>query len=239
MKIDFLGYSHIGGKKENEDSYGVRELENGICVVVADGLGSHGGGRQASGIAVENLIPCAQDGILPDPGTIMARLSQANDEILRRRENKNHMKTTVVFLCLNDNEAVWAHIGDSRLYHYYNWELQDYTLDHSVSQLAVSLGEIKRREIPGHAERSRLLRVLGDEEIKPEIHEQMALEKGFHAFLVSTDGFWEYVTEDEMLLDLCKSETPREWMHSMQLRHERRVGGDHDNHTAVAVFVKI
>lgn len=239
MKIDFFGYSHIGGKKENEDSYGIRKKKNGICVVVADGLGSHGGGRQASGIAVENLISCGQDGILPDSDTIMSDLNRANDVILMRRKNKNHMKTTVVFLCLNDNEAVWAHIGDSRLYHYYNWELQDYTLDHSVSQLAVALGEIKRSEIPGHAERNRLLRVLGDEELKPEIHKQITLEKGFHAFLIGTDGFWEYVTEDEMQMDLNKSDTPQEWIHSMQLRHERRVGGDHDNHTAVAVFVKI
>lgn len=239
MEIDFFGYSHIGGKKENEDSYRIKKLDNGVCVVVADGLGSHGGGKQASGIAVENLINCGQDGRLPDSDSIMECLGRANEEILNHRENKNHMKTTVVFLCLTDNKAVWAHIGDSRLYHYYNWELQDYTIDHSVSQLAVALGEIKRSEIPGHADRSRLLRVLGDEELKPEIHEQTALEKGFHAFLIGTDGFWEYVTEDEMLLDLNKSKTPREWMHSMQLRHEQRVPKDNDNHTAAAVYVYI
>lgn len=239
MEIDFFGYSHIGGKKENEDSYDIRELKNGICVVVADGLGSHGGGKQASGIAVENLINCGQDGILPDSEILVSCLSRANDVILSRRKSKNYMKTTVVFLCLKDNKAVWAHIGDSRLYHYYNWELQNFTLDHSVSQLAVALGEIKRCEIPGHADRSRLLRALGDEELKPEIHEQVNLAKGFHAFLIGTDGFWEYVTEDEMLLDLSKSKTPGEWMHSMQLRHEQRVGTDNDNHTAVAVYINV
>lgn len=241
-EIEFYGYTHLGGKKENEDAYGIRELENGISVVVADGLGGHGGGRQAADIAVQNLINCGQ-GCLPDPDEMMGCLVKANEEILAQRKNRSHMKTTVVFFCLKNGKAVWAHIGDSRLYHYDNWELEDYTLDHSVSQMAVSLGEIRRYDIPGHADRSRLLRVLGEDEIKPAIQKQIDLGKGFHAFLMCTDGFWEYVTEDEMLLDLSKSETPREWIYSMQERHERRVSinpnGNHDNHTAIAVFAKI
>lgn len=239
MEIEYFGYSHIGGKKENEDSYEIRALENGVCAVVADGLGGHGGGRQASQIAVKNLINCNPDGSIPDPNAIMRCMEQANDEIMSQRESERQMKTTVVFLYLVNDKAVWAHIGDSRLYHYYNDELSDYTIDHSVSQLAVALGEIDRSGIPGHVDRSRLLRVLGDEELKPEIHGQVALGKGFHAFLMCTDGFWEYVTEDEMLLDLCKSNSPRSWIHSMQLRHERRVGTGHDNHTAVALFIYI
>lgn len=239
MKIKAYQYSHVGGKKENEDSYGIRELENGICTVVADGLGSHGGGKQASEIAVRHLLECAKNGGLPAADEIMNGFVQANEEILRCRESESHMKTTAVFLYLKDNTAVWAHIGDSRLYHFYNWELKDYTLDHSVSQMAVALGEIERWQIPGHVDRSRLLRVVGDDEIKPEIHEPLPLQKGCHAFLLCTDGFWEYVTEDEMLLDLSKAKTPKEWIHSLQYRHERRVETNHDNHTAVAVYLII
>lgn len=238
MRIEYYGYSHIGGKKENEDSYGVKEYDNGVIAVVADGLGSHGGGRQASETAVKYLMQCG-GGMLPDKETIMSGLWQANSEILEKRENENHMKTTVVFFSVYGNRAVWAHIGDSRLYHYYNYSLCGYTLDHSVSQMAVALGEIDRSHIPFHADRSRLLRVLGDNEIKPEIHDEIALDKGFHAFLMCTDGFWEYVTEDEMLLDLHKSQTPSNWINAMQLRHEKRVKGDHDNNTAIAVYVYI
>lgn len=239
MEIDYFGYSHIGGKKENEDSYEIREMEDGVCAVLADGLGGHGGGRQASQIAVRNLVSCGLDGCIPDPDEIVRCMEQANCEIMSQRMSERQMKTTVVFLYLVNNKAVWAHIGDSRLYHYYNDRLADYTVDHSVSQLAVTLGEIDRSGIPGHIDRSRLLRVLGDRELRPEIHGQVALGKGFHAFLMCTDGFWEYVTEDEMLLDLCKSNSPRSWIHSMQLRHEGRVETGHDNHTAVALFVHV
>lgn len=239
MKRKAYGYSHVGGKKENEDSYRIKELENGICVVVADGLGSHGGGKDASAIAAAHLAACGRADRLPTAEEIGTSFMQANAEILERRESERHMKTTAVFLELYEDSAVWAHIGDSRLYHFYNWELADYTLDHSVSQMAVALGEIKRCQIPGHADRSRLLRVIGDDEIKTEIHEPIRLGAGYHAFLLCTDGFWEYVTEDEMLLDLSKAKSPEEWIYSLQYRHERRVGTNHDNHTAVAVYVII
>jgi len=239
MITEVWGYSNIGGKKENEDSYGVRETKNGLRVVVADGLGSHGGGKQASEIAVHCLLKCGGDNALPDAKGIMDAMAQANVQIEKTRENQFQMKTTAVYLAVESGSAVWAHIGDSRLYHFYNWELTDYTLDHSVSQMAVALGQIERRDIPGHEDRSRVLRVLGDSELKPEIVNPMVLPRGFHAFLMCTDGFWEYLQEEEILLDLNKSVSPRDWINALLARHEKRVNGSHDNHTAAAVFADI
>jgi len=208
------------------------------CAIVADGLGGHGGGKQASRIAVSCLSVCGKSGELPAEEEIYRAFAAANEEILKRRRDENHMKTTAVYLCIHGNRAVWAHIGDSRLYHFTGHRLCDYTLDHSVSQMAVALGEIRREEIPGHCDRSRLLRVLGDEELKPEIHKPVCLEPGRHAFLLCSDGFWESVTEDEMLLDLCKSPSPEEWIRSLYARIMKRQGKEHDNHTAVAVFAE-
>ena len=107
------------------------------------------------------------------------------------------MKTTAVALYISGSQARWCHIGDSRLYHYYNGELKDYTRDHSVCQVAVRMGEITRREIPGHPDRSKILRALGSERIEPELHPVVTLDKGFHAFLLCSDGLWERLQEDE------------------------------------------
>lgn len=238
VRVEGYGYSCQGGRTENEDSYGMAAYGNNYCAVVADGLGGHGEGKEASLTAVKYLSACGKSGELPTEEEIYHAFEAANKEIMIKRLDENHMKTTAVYLCIHGNQAVWAHIGDSRLYHFLNGRLCDYTLDHSVSQMAVALGEISRREIPGHCDRSRLLRVLGDEELKPEIRKPVLLGKGSHAFLLCTDGFWESVTEDEMLLDLCKAASPEEWLHSMYLRIMKRQGEGHDNHTATAVFAE-
>jgi serine/threonine protein phosphatase PrpC len=58
----------------------------------------------------------------------------------------------------------------------------------------------------------------------------------FHAFLLCTDGFWEYVLEEEMEIDLTKSNTPSEWISFMTQRLAKKVNGKNDNFTAGAVF---
>lgn len=237
-RVEGYGYSCQGGRTENEDSYGMAAYGDNYCAVVADGLGGHGEGKQASRTAVRYLSACGKSGAFPSQEEILHAFEAANEEILARRIDENHMKTTAVWLCIHTNRAVWAHIGDSRLYHFLDGRLCDYTLDHSVSQMAVALGEIRREEIPGHCDRSRILRVLGDEELKPEIHAPVLLKPGRHAFLLCSDGFWETVTEEEMTLDLCKSPTPEEWLWSLYLRIMERQGEGHDNHTAVAVFAE-
>lgn len=240
MRILVNGYTDIGNCKENEDTaiFG-RPSENSVYAVVADGLGSHGGGKLASEIAVNSLAKCSGKMYLPTAEDILRGMNEANLEILSKRKDSKHMKTTAVFFFAGGNQAVWAHIGDSRLYHYYNGRLADVTLDHSVCQAEVLLGDITREDIPGHPDRSRLLKVLGDEDIEPEIHTPVTLDAGHHAFLLCTDGFWEWLKEEEILLDLQKSATPMEWLDFLRRRAVKRKSMEADNNTAVAVFMEL
>jgi serine/threonine protein phosphatase PrpC len=56
------------------------------------------------------------------------------------------------------------------------------------------------------------------------------------AFLLATGGFWEFVTETEMEVELSKALAPSDWLRTMELRIRDKVPGDHDNYSAVAVF---
>jgi len=240
MNIQIDAYTALGGRRENEDSFFAQQSAPKLAfAAVADGLGGHGGGKAASQIAVQALGACRANSRLPEPEEIARWLDEANREILARRSGPNHMKTTAVFLAVQGNRAVWAHIGDSRLYHFANGELAHFTLDHSMCQLAVRLGEITRDQIPGHPDRSRLLRVLGEEEIAPEFHEPVELCPGRHAFLLCTDGLWERLAEAEIGLDLQKSDTPGAWLDYLRRRAEKRKWADVDNNTAAAVFVEV
>ena len=226
-----------GGRPENEDAFGGGQRPDGRFVAaLADGLGGHGGGRIASDAAVRTL--CAWDG-RADSAALQALFSQAQAAVRAQQTASCRMKTTAVALLLEGSHAAWAHVGDSRLYHFADGKLAHQTLDHSASRIAVMLGQIRESEIRGHADRSRLLRALGQEdEPRLDAHEE-DLKNGTHDFLLCSDGFWEYVLEKEMARALRRADSPHEALERM-LEHLRgRAPRDNDNYTAVLVRVRI
>ena len=64
----------------------------------------------------------------------------------------------------------------------------------------------------------------------------VAMESG-DAFLLCTDGFWEYVTEGEMEVLLTKSARADDWLAALAARLLARAAPGNDNYTATAVFV--
>ena len=137
---------------------------------------------------------------------------------------------------LAGSTAVWAHIGDSRLYRFSNGELAGVTADHSVTYRKFLGGEISYMDVYHDDDRSRLLRVLGKEPCRPEAG-QAAVSPG-DAFLLCSDGFWEFVYNEEIQADLCRARTPEEWAEGMLLRHIRRTPPGSDNFSLITVFVE-
>ena len=174
-----------------------------------------------------------------DKDMLTGLIRKANEAVLAIQTPACAMKTTAVVLTVEDNKAVWAHVGDSRLYHFYNGKLVFQTKDHSVAQMGVLLGDITPDEIRFHPDRSRVLRALGqDGELKVDAAER-ELEKGKHAFLLCSDGFWEYVLEPEMEQDLSAAREPDEWIERMRKRLNERIPEDNDNNTAAVAWLEI
>ncbi len=228
-------YTDPGGRAENEDAVRWAERPDGrLCLLVADGLGGHGGGQLASAAAAEAVCGGWDGGI--GAGALAGLIRAANLRVLALQTPQCAMKTTIVALLLAPGRAVWAHAGDSRLYHFVDGKLIFQTRDHSVAQLGVMLGEITPDQIRMHEDRSRVLRALGqDEELPVETLEQ-PLGPGRHAFLLCSDGFWEYVLEPEMEADLAAAESPEAWLTAMRARLQARAPQGNDNNTAAAVW---
>lgn len=240
MTIQKGEYTHIGNRPVNEDSYCcVVKSSASAYAVLCDGLGAHGGGSTASQIAVKRMSQCGCVEGLPTKEQVAACIQAANQEILSNQTESCQMRTTLVFLAVTGNQAIWAHVGDSRLYHFSNGELADYTLDHSVPQVQVKTGELTRDGIRFSPDRNLLLRAVGTQDLRPEIHDPVTLQPGRHAFLLCSDGFWEYVSDAEIWMDLQKSATPQEWIDYLRCRGEMRKKGPIDNNTAVAIFLDL
>lgn len=235
--MNYAYYSDAGGRKLNEDTVAFSVVEGGFCALVADGLGGEGNGDVASRTAVNTVMQAFLNRPSCLPDDVRGYFLHANDLIRDINGGKHHTLTTLVGLFYTPQGITYAHVGDSRLYHFYNGKLIERTLDHSVPQIAVALGEITEDQIRTHPDRNRILRAIGSEKsIEPEIHE-LSLDDGFHAFLLCTDGFWEYVMEDEMEIDLARSETPTRWLDLLRQRRASRAPADADNHSAILIFL--
>ena len=138
----------------------------------------------------------------------------------------------------NTAYAVWAYIGDSRLYHFSKGKLVSQTNDHSVPQMMVNAGEISQDQIRDHEDRNRLTRVFDEKnEIKPDILDKpLTLQEG-DAFLLCTDGVWEIVFESEIAEELRKANLPRDWLKGIEETLLKRVDPKHDNYSAIAVMI--
>lgn len=233
--LRFASYTNIGGRSKNEDTVRCVQRADGLCLVVADGLGGHGGGELASAAAAETICQ-GWDGTA-DPETLSGLVRQAHRRVQALQIGECAMKTTAAVLTLEGNQAAWAHAGDSRLYRFQDGELVFQTRDHSVSQISVMLGEITPDQIRFHEDRSRILRALGQEGDLTVETGKTELPPGRHAFLLCSDGFWEYVLEEEMTKDLSAAEGPEQWLALMRKRLDARAPGGCDNNTAAAVWL--
>ena len=229
--------SDVGGRATNDDTASIYQERGKAWVYVGDGLGSYAGGKRASKTAGEALLTMAKQGsMLPkerlQDGALLA--DKAVKDL--QKATKGNMKTTLVFLAVENGKARWMHVGDSRLYHFRDGKLLKQTTDHSVSQMAVFMGEITTHEIRFHEDRNKVLRALGGENAKAEISEEIEVAAGRDAFLLCTDGFWEYVFENEMEKTLGEAESPKDWIRRMEKILKTRVPADNDNFTAATLI---
>ena len=110
-------YSNIGGRPYNEDSVAGRLWgDDGLCLVVADGLGAHGGGDQASQ-TVARTVTQNWNGSA-DPQTLHTLMVMAHRNVHSIQTPQCAMKSTAVALAIRGSTASWAHVGDTRLYHF-------------------------------------------------------------------------------------------------------------------------
>ena len=225
MYIDSYNYTNKGKYPVNEDSF----FRGDSMFVVADGLGGHGGGNIASACAVEYISKNYRSA-----QGIPELISGANNAV---RELNNGSRSTVAAAFVEGDKFHYTNIGDSRVYFFRNGKLLCRTKDHSVCQAAVDAGTMTEDEIRGHEDRSRLLRVLGEtDNLKLTSYEPIPLRNG-DAFLICSDGFWDFVYETEMETDLLKSDSAKRWGEFMLRRHLKRSQCNDDNFTLVCGII--
>ena len=241
IKGKTLGFidSRIGGRKENQDSAGLKETKSGYLVVVCDGMGGMQGGSVASQLAVQTILEtvASADKQSNPSMTLIKAIRNANMAIIEEGQNNPNLQgmgTTVTALLLTPYSALTAYVGDSRIYQLRKGKKVFRTFDHSMVFEMVRKKVISEEQARLSAQSNVILKALGiTPDIEVEIEERPYL-KG-DRFILCTDGFWGAMPEDEFVRHLSENNPINKILDSTANVVEsigRNSGNEYDNLTA-------
>jgi PPM family protein phosphatase len=241
MKYQLASYSFRGGRPTNQDRVAVAERDNAVILVVADGLGGHAGGEIAAEILTQTMLRAFQgvkQPVIARPSAFLAlSILQAHTAIHQyTRTQPPHMqpRTTCVTCLVQNGYAYWAHVGDSRLYHFRDDRLLRRTQDHTPVEQLHQEGLLSDDEMGDHPSKGRLLKCVGGPN-KPTIalgQETVLLQND--TLLLCSDGVWEALSAEDIGRYATYADLD-EGVEEMLRCVEKRTAGTSDNITAAAL----
>ena len=191
-------------REENQDFMGYIRHRRQQLIVVADGMGGHSGGFEASRIAVDVLSRTfEQSAETAEPAETLQEGIQAANDAVRQAATSNKllagMGTTVVAALIEGGRAWVAHVGDSRCYLVREGKALLLTLDHSRLFRMLESGMITSDQLDDHPMGHILERSVGaDENLEVGVCDApVVLQRGDRLVLCS-DGLWSLVEDAEV-----------------------------------------
>lgn len=226
-----IGHASLRGPRErNEDFCGAATPEGmeldakGVLAAVADGVGGHADGRQASEYTVRGLLSDYYAtpetwSVARSLNTVIGALNRWLHSHTQKAREFAGMATTLSALALRGRRYTIAHIGDSRIYLLRGGKLKRLTADH----------------VWAHPELDNVLsRAVGlDDRISVDVADGDLAEGDVFALL--SDGVWAVLGEKRIADILGHSATPEA---AAKLLTDAAIGdGGQDNATALVLRV--
>ncbi len=249
-----------GGRARNEDNYLVcrdgrmrwrdgedeamadAPVSSAVLIAVADGMGGHDDGDVASSAAVQALSRLYLRPPPPDPeGTLREFLLDAHKRLRARVEvgGKVKMGTTLTVAWIIGGRLYWAHVGDSRLYHWRDGRIAQVSRDQTRGEFA----RRDRRVPPQHAEHLAQNFIYGSRGLGDDT--ALRIDKGVDTgsfllrpgdrVLLCTDGLSGRV-EDAWIADLVRN-VPEPTACAVTLMERAIASESDDNITALVLRV--
>lgn len=183
MNYGITQHSQPGTRSINQDRAAYAERDNALLIAVADGLGGYLAGEMAAQTVVDTLI----DSFHNVRSTVISK---------QRGITANFPRTTCVACLIQNGYGYWAHVGDSRLYHFRDNQFLSRTIDHSTTDPMYQEGILDEKK--SMQEAGRLIRCVGGPK-RPLVTfgAETRLAKG-DVLLLCTDGVWRAFTDIEM-----------------------------------------
>ncbi|MFC5473303.1 PP2C family protein-serine/threonine phosphatase [Paraherbaspirillum soli] len=238
--------TNVGGRQSNQDALASARQDDLACFVVSDGVGGQEGGEIASNIVVKAVLDRFQQEATFSPRALQAYIDFAVIKLVRRQSEEPRLKdmsATVAALLIDrkNRSVLWAHMGDTRVYHFRGGKVHRVTKDHSLVQQCVDAGHCQPEQLRTHPQRSILCAAVGV--AGDGIAEVTQLPEPVQAgdsFLICTDGFWEWIDESEMESAAAAADSAKAWLTGMHAIVEKNGGASktpRDDCTAFTIYL--
>lgn len=218
----------------NEDSF----MDAGPAFVVADGMGGHERGDQASAAVVAAFADLLTGDRFGTFAEVRQALLDADDKVAAVAEGTTKgagSTATGVVLVHHEGGPFWLvfNVGDSRVYRLVKGRLSQLTVDHSLGRELVDAGAMAAEDLPTFIDRNVITRAIGamdslaDSWLLPVI----AGER----LLLCSDGLYGEVDDASIRAVLAVSDLPEAAAEA--LVHRALEHGGRDNVTVVIIDV--
>ncbi len=239
MKSNFLDLTDKGMVRSgNQDSHYVDPA--GRFSIVADGMGGHAGGEEASQIAIktikehieQNWNDTVEVNQLLEESLLAANYAIVEDQM--SHPQRADMGTTAVLVLFEGDQTWAAHVGDSRLYRFRDDVLTQITEDDTWVARAMKMNQLTADEARTHPLRHVLSHCLGRRDLR-QVNIRTVDIKAGDLVLLCSDGLTEEVSDEEITTYL-KSKTVAELPET--LIEAAKTNGGSDNITVVLGIVE-
>lgn len=242
----FAALTDVGLKRElNEDNLIIIEGEMpnvgpyGLYVV-ADGLGGHEAGEVASQLTVDAIKqhhdenpPTVSDA--PYEEWLKSAVLAANEVVLARQQgaaDRNKMGSTLVMALIAGENAHIVNVGDSRAYRLNSEKIEQISIDHSLVERLVQIGQITREEARTHKQRNVIYSTIGEKD-KLEIGSYHVAVTPQERLLLCSDGLSGMVSDEE--LQHISDQYPNPAQASQMMVEAAKRAGGNDNITVILI----
>ncbi|MBF0449746.1 MAG: peptidoglycan-binding protein [Candidatus Magnetomorum sp.] len=252
--IDYGNDQHQGHRKEQQDFFAsfepsmkVVKSKSGFLAVVADGMGGHKGGAQASLIAINTFVKEYQqkDDNETIPEALNRSLIKANATVYQANLDAgpdSNMGTTLVAIVLKSNKLYWISVGDSSLFLLRNNKLNKLNEEHNYGKVLdrkVLSGQLSKAQADAESnKRNMLTSYLGIDEIPlidlQKIPQDLQIND---KIVVCSDGLVDALVPEEMISCLQSqgsSQDKSELLTKSALNKQRK---NQDNITTIVVEI--
>jgi serine/threonine protein phosphatase PrpC len=218
FKIEAGTAQHIGNRPRQNDRVALltgARAPGHVLALLSDGINGPAAAEQVLHTA-KQVFDSFKPGDTPNPERLVQLLRDIVHEThlvikMNAVTTGEEAHASFVGLLLSPHgEAVWAHVGDSRLYRFENGEPKLRTNDEAYIEQLVATDKLALDAARNHRRSKLLLNVLGNSRKEPYVTVgwQMGMAPG-DQFLLCSDGLWHFFTDAELGAALARS-TPRQ-----------------------------